>query len=70
MDKKRINKIERIYEDDDWVIDKIRDEIRISLFEDYHFKEEFYISKEMMLSDLLDEFKNSFYEYKLNKGEM
>lgn len=70
MDKKRINKIERIYEDDDWVIDKIGDEIRISLFEDYHFKEEFYISKEMMLSDLLDEFKNSFYEYKLNKGEM
>lgn len=70
MDKKRINKIERIYEDDDWVIDKIRDEIRISLFEDYHFKEEFYISKEMMLSDLLDEFKNSFFEYKLNKGEM
>lgn len=70
MNKKRINKIERIYEDDDWVIDKIGDEIRISLFEDYHFKEEFYISKEMMLSDLLDEFKNSFYEYKLNKGEM
>lgn len=70
MNKKRINKIERIYEDDDWVIDKIGDEIRISLFEDYHFKEEFYISKEMMLSDLLDEFKNSFFEYKLNKGEM
>lgn len=70
MNKKRINKIEIIYEDDDWVIDKIGDEIRISLFEDYHFKEEFYISKEMMLSDLLDEFKNSFYEYKLNKGEM
>ena len=64
------NNITFIYDDDEWYIDKVGDEIRISLFEDGHFKEELYISKEMMLSDLLDEFKNSFYEYKLNKGEM
>lgn len=39
-------KIDRIYEDENWVIDKIGDRIRISYFEDYHFVDEKIISRE------------------------
>ena len=38
------SKIKRIYEDDDWVIDLIDGNIRISYFEDYHFVDEIVLS--------------------------
>ena len=40
------SKINRIYEDDNWVIDLVGDRIRISYFEDCHFVDELILSKE------------------------
>ena len=41
-------KIKRIYEDDDFIIDLFIDEpmVRVSVFEDGHFKEEKFIKKD------------------------
>lgn len=39
-------KVERIYEDDDWVIDRVGDNIRVSYFEDCHYVDEIIITKE------------------------
>lgn len=42
------NKIERVYEDDDFVIDLFTVEkiVRVSIFKDGHFKDEVFIKKE------------------------
>ena len=40
------SKAQRVYEDDNWVIDLIRDKIRVSYFEDYHFVDEIILTKE------------------------
>lgn len=41
-------KIERIYEDDDFVIDLFAEEkiVRVSVFEDGHFKDEVFVRKD------------------------
>lgn len=44
-------KVERIYEDDDWVIDRVGGNIRVSYFKDFHFVDERLLTKE--------EFENS-----------
>ena len=41
-----MNAIIRIYEDDDWIIDKIGDNIRISYFKDGHFVDEKIFTKQ------------------------
>lgn len=52
IEKLQINKskVERIYEDDDWVIDKVGDDIRVSYFNDFHFVDEKLITKEQFES--------------------
>ena len=40
------HKAQRVYEDDDWVIDLIGDTVRVSYFEDYHFVDEIILTKE------------------------
>ena len=40
------SKAQRVYEDDNWVIDLIGDKIRVSYFEDYHFVDEIILTKE------------------------
>lgn len=47
--KKSSQKVERLYYDNDWSIDKIGDKIRISLFEDFHFVDELFLTKENFL---------------------
>lgn len=42
----RPTKVFRIYEDDDWVIDRVGDNIRVSYFKDNHFVDERLITKE------------------------
>lgn len=46
--------LKRVYEDDNWVIDERNGNLRITLFEDYHFVEEIVITPELMKSQLLD----------------
>jgi hypothetical protein len=41
-----LSKVNRIYEDNDWVIDLIGDNVRVSYFEDGHFVDEIILSKE------------------------
>ena len=41
-----MSKVKRIYEDDDWVIDLIGDNVRISYFENGHFVDDTIISKD------------------------
>lgn len=58
MQNKRI-----IYEDKDWTIEIIEDDIphlRISGFRDFHYIEEIDITREMLESDLIDKFKDLF----------
>ena len=43
---KKKSKIQRVYEDDTWVIDLIDGNLRVSFFEDYHFVDEVTLSKE------------------------
>lgn len=45
--KKEKQKVERIYYDNNWNIDKIGDKIRISYFKDFHFVDEIFITKDM-----------------------
>ena len=47
----------RIYEDDNWTIDEISGNLRITLFEDNHYVEEINLTPEMMKSKLLDVLK-------------
>ena len=47
MLKQSSQKVERLYYDNDWTIDKIGDKIKISLFKDFHFVDEIFITKEM-----------------------
>lgn len=42
----RPTKVFRIYEDDDWIIDRVGDNIRVSYFKDNHFVDERLITKE------------------------
>ena len=45
----KVNRIKRIYEDDDFIIDLITGEepiIRVSIFKDNHFQDEVFIRKE------------------------
>ena len=46
MDMLHPTKVFRIYEDDDWVIDRVGDSIRVSYFKDGHFVDEQLIRKE------------------------
>ena len=46
--------LKRVYEDDNWVIDERNGNLRITLFENYHFVEEIIITPEFMKSQLLD----------------
>lgn len=46
--------LKRIYEDDTWTIDEISGNLRITLFEDYHYVEEIDLTPEIMRSKLLD----------------
>jgi len=39
--------VERLYENDNWVVDKLGDSIRISYFENNHFVDELIIVKEV-----------------------
>ena len=51
----RIDKIKRIYEDDDFIIDLIAGEqpmIRVSIFKDNHFQDEVFIRKEDYIEHL------------------
>ena len=41
--------VENIYDDNEWVIDKIGDKIRISYFKDFHFVDELFLTKENFL---------------------
>ena len=43
---KRRPEVERVYEDDSWVIDLIDGKVRVSYFEDYHFVDDIVISKD------------------------
>lgn len=43
---KKRPEIERVYEDDSWVIDLIDGKVRVSYFEDYHFVDDIVISKD------------------------
>ena len=45
QEKKQL-KINRVYEDDTWVIDLIDGNIRVSYFEDYHFVDEIILTKD------------------------
>jgi hypothetical protein len=40
-----LSKVKRIYEDYDWVIDLIDDNVRVSYFEDGHFVDEIILTK-------------------------
>ena len=40
----RLSKVKRVYEDDDWVIDLIGGNVRVSYFEDGHFVDEIMLS--------------------------
>ena len=39
-----LSKVKRVYEDDNWVIDLIDDNVRVSYFEDNHFVDEIILS--------------------------
>lgn len=41
-----LSKVKRIYEDNDWVIDLIGDNVRVSYFENGHFVDEIILTKE------------------------
>ena len=41
-----LSKVKRIYEDNDWVIDLIGGNVRVSYFEDGHFVDEIVLSGE------------------------
>ena len=41
-----LSKVKRIYEDDNWIIDLIDDNVRVSYFEDGHFVDEIILTKE------------------------
>ena len=43
---KKKSKIERVYEDDTWVVDLIDGNLRVSYFEDYHYVDEITLTKE------------------------
>lgn len=42
---KKESKINRVYEDNTWVIDLIDDKVRVSYFEDNHFVDEIILTK-------------------------
>ena len=50
-------KYNKIYEDDDWTIEKCNGNLRISLFKDYHYVEELTLTPDIMRSKLLDTLK-------------
>ena len=43
---KKKSKIDRVYEDDNWIIDLIDGNVRVSYFEGGHFVDEMIVSKE------------------------
>lgn len=47
---KKESKINRVYEDDTWVIDLINGNIRVSYFEDGHFVDEIVLTKADFIS--------------------
>lgn len=47
----------KVYEDDNWVIEEHNGNLRISLFKDYHYVEELTLTPEIMRSRLLDTLK-------------
>ena len=52
--KNNKSKIERIYEDDDWIIDRVGENIRVSYFKNNHFVDEKLVTKkEFEENDLL-----------------
>ena len=42
----KLPKVRKIYEDDNWIIDLIGGNVRVSYFEDGHFVDEIILSKE------------------------
>lgn len=46
--------MKRIYEDDNWIIDKYSSGLRITLFKDGHYVEEVSLTPEIMQSKLLN----------------
>lgn len=55
---------EILYEDDNWVIDKSGSSIRISYFEDNHFKDDLELSKEIFQDeDCLDRIKELISDF-------
>lgn len=50
-DKEQKSKRQKIYEDDNYVIDKIHDGFIISLFEDSHYVDEIVITEDSFYED-------------------
>ena len=47
----------KVYEDDNWVIEEHNGNLTISLFKDYHYVEELTLTPDIMRSRLLDTLK-------------